>query len=341
MIPRAYDFAIPCLWDDARMMPSTRTTCPRPPAGNAVAIPVAGGVILSLALWLSAIPFAAAGAWIDDRGSSVSRAAVIERLERAEIVLLGEVHDSPEVHAEQLALLRSLGEHPLVLAMEQLDLEHREALRRLDGKPVTGRDIAAAGGFNEAGWGWEHYGALFSLAARQGWPVRPINLSRERAREIVHSDADWRLALTPEQVTVIESTAPELRLPADSQAALVRDLMRVHCGDMKPAFARRIARAQVARDLLMADAVLAARGEFPGRTVVAIMGNQHARRDRGAGYWIERMAADARSPGRMISMGMLPAGTAARERLREQGGEPYDLIRFVDPEADPPPCPSD
>lgn len=301
-------------------------------------------VTAAVVCWLILVPLVSAADWIDRRGTAVSQAAVIERIERADIVLLGEVHDSPHVHAHQVELLEALGKRPLVLAMEQLDLEHREALQRLDDQDVTdGRALAEAGRFDESGWGWEYYGPLFALAAERGWPVRPINLSRERARGVARSGDEWRLALTPEQVAVIEPVAPDLALPPDDQAALVDDLIRVHCGDMEPAFARRIARAQVARDILMADAVLAVRRELPDRTVVAIMGNQHARWDRGAGYWIARMIAEGRgaSGNRMVSMGMLPVGKADRTTLRREGSEQYQLIRFADPDDASTPCASD
>jgi len=290
-------------------------------------------MLLSCLLQASAV---SAGEWIDRRGTTVSDAAVIERLARADVVLLGEVHDSPDVHARQLELLEALGERrPLVLAMEQLDLGQRGKLERLDGETVTdGRALARAGQFDEAGWGWEYYGPLFSLAAERGWPVRPINLSRERAREVARGGPEWQLALSPGQVDVIEAVAPGLSLPQQRQEALVNDLIGVHCGDMDPAFARRIARAQVARDILMADAILAARDALPERTVVAIMGNQHARRDRGTGYWIRRLRDEGRVDVRpkVVSIGMLPVTADEIEAVRSGVTARYDLRRLTEPD---------
>jgi uncharacterized iron-regulated protein len=294
-----------------------------------------------MVLWLLAMAPVGAADWLDDRGSSVSEAAVIERLQRADVVLLGEIHDSPDVHARQIGLLEAVsdapGSRPIVLAMEQLDLEHREALEALDDRSaVDARTLAEAGAFDESGWGWEHYGPLLALAAERGWPVRPINLSRAQAREVVRGGADWRLALSPDQVAVIEPLAPDLSLPAALQSELIEDLRQVHCGDMDPAFARRIARAQVARDILMADAIRSVHDAFPDAMVVAIMGNQHARRDRGAGYWLDRMTASQSL--KWQSLGMLPVAPDERRSAVDLLGDAFDLRLMTDPVERPGRC---
>jgi len=300
---------------------------------------LARGLLVALVVgWLAASP-ATASDWLDGRGTWVSQAAVIERLQRADVVLMGEVHDSPDVHARQVALLEAMADAPdsppIVLAMEQLDLQNRAALERLDGDAsLDGRALAEAGGFDEAGWGWEHYGPLFTLAAERGWPVRPLNLSRARAREIVRGGSEWRLALPPDQVAVIERLAPDLSLPETLQTALIEDLQRVHCGDMDPAFARRIARAQVARDILMADAIRSIRDTFPGRLVVAVMGNQHARQDRGVAYWLRLWGDEANHEARpsVVSIGMLPVTEEEIPNIRDEVSHRYDLRRLTEPD---------
>lgn len=301
-----------------------------------------GRTVVGMALfWLGTGAVSASDGWVDRRGEPVAEAAVLERLERSDIILLGEVHDSADIHARQVELLESLGNSPLVLALEQLDLDRKAELSAEDGVVhVDGRELAEAAGFDDSGWGWEHYGAIFSLAARQGWPLRPINLSREAAREIARDSGDWRLALTAEQVDVLDAFAPGLSLPQRHQEALVADLIEVHCGDLDRSFARRIARAQVARDVLMADAILATREEFPGRQIVAIMGNQHARLDRGAGYWIEQMVTDRMPASRptTISVGMLPLGKEKAEGLMGRVGDQYDLRLPTEAVDRPPNC---
>lgn len=334
---------------DSRMMPVPPSPSDCAPERRSDGSRRASMLLAGLSLWLLSVSFAGAAGWLDDRGTSVSQAAVVERLQGTDVVLLGEIHDSPDVHARQVELLEALGDAaqgpPVVLAMEQLDLEHREALAGMDGREaVDGRAIAEAGAFDEAGWGWEHYGPLFSLAAERGWPVRPINLSRERAREVVRGGAEWRLALSPDEVDVIERLAPDLSLPDTRQEALIADLMQVHCGDMDPAFARRIARAQVARDILMADAILSIHEAFPESVVVAVMGNQHARRDRGAGYWIGQLTdrADSGSRLRTVSIGMLPVTDDQISVFRNGITDRYDLRGLAKPDVErPDPCEPD
>ena len=309
------------------------------------ATPPLGYVMAGMAmLWLGTGPVSASDGWMDRRGGTVDQAAVLERLERADIILLGEVHDSQEIHETQVELLEALGDGPLVLALEQLDLEHHARLVAADRrKHADGRLLAESGRFDADGWGWEHYDDLFSLAAERGWPVRPINLSRESAREFAREGDGWRLVLDDEQVEVIETLAPDLSLPDSLHDALVSDLIEVHCGDLDAGFAERIVRAQVARDILMADAILAARDEFPERPVVAVMGNQHARLDRGVGYWIGQILSersDADHPV-LISVGMLPVDEAQADEVKGSSSDQHHLRLLTPPVDRPPHCDPD
>ncbi len=279
--------------------------------------------------------------WFDHRGMTVEREAVHERLDRADIILLGEVHDSADIHDKQVELLEELGDAPLVLALEQLDLDHRARLEAMDRRDdLGGRELARRGRFDEDGWGWKHYGELFSLAAERGWPLRPINLSREDAREFARDGDAWRLVLAEREVRLIETLAPTLSLPGPLQEDLVSDLVEAHCGDLDKAFARRIARAQVARDILMAEAILAARDAFPARQVVAVMGNQHARLDRGAGYWIGRMLDERQGAEKPVVMaiGMLPVGEKGIRDIAGETSAEFDLRLVTEPLDRPPHC---
>ncbi len=259
---------------------------------------------------LSMVRAAEVGDWLDARGEPLTERAAVKRIGAADVVLLGEVHDSADIHRRQVALLETFPGHPLVLALEQLDLEYWDALvsEQSSNEGIDARSLAEIGGFDEEGWGWDQYGPLCELAVKNGWPVRPLNLSRQKAMAIAMAEEDWLEPLSSEQQKVLESRAPELALPEALQGDLLDTLIGAHCKDMGRDLARRIARAQVARDVLMADAIVRMREAFPERRVVAIMGNQHARLDRGVGYWLEQMSGIPDEI--VVSIAMVPVNSA-------------------------------
>lgn len=277
---------------------------------------------------------AAVGDWLDAQGELLTERAAVTQTVDADVVLLGEVHDSADIHRRQIALLKALSSQPMVLALEQLDLENWDALvsKQASNAGVDAHALAEAGGFDEEGWGWEHYGPLFELAVENEWLVRPLNLSRQKAMAIAMAEEDWPEALPLEQQEVLNSRAPELALPEAKQDDLLDTLIGAHCQDMERGLARRIARAQVARDILMADAIVRMREAFPRRRVVAIMGNQHARLDRGVGYWLEQM--DASPDGTILSVAMVPVNSTSS--VNEVGA--YHLRLLTEPVNRPSPC---
>lgn len=274
------------------------------------------------------------GDWLDPKGKTLTKQNAVSRIEQADVVLLGEVHDSADIHRRQVGLLEALSEQPMVLALEQLDLEHLGALvaAQAGNGEIEARALAKIGGFDEEGWGWDHYGPLFELAVKNGWPVRPLNLSRQKAMAIARAEKDWLEPLSLTQQEVLSSRAPELALPEALQDDLLDTLIGAHCQEMERYLARRIARAQVARDVLMADAIVRMREAFPGRRIVAIMGNQHARLDRGVGYWLEQM--DASPDGAILSVAMVPVNSTPSANEVEA----YHLRQLVKPIHRASPC---
>ena len=219
------------------------------------------------------------------------------RLTGDAIVLLGEVHDNPEHHRLRLTLLRralEAGWRP-ALALEQLDRERQADVERA--RRERPRDaqhvIEAAGG---TGWRWDFYRPFVALALEYELPLVAANLSRADAKAIAQGglgtafDADARARLGLER-----------EVPADLQAAQERAVHAGHCFALPPEAWPGLARAQLARDAVMADAL---RAHGP-RGVVLLAGNGHVRRDLGVPRWLP--AAD--QP-RVFAVGYLEEGDA-------------------------------
>jgi len=268
------------------------------------------GLSWSLSTNLAASERLHIGEWYDSQGRPVAESQLRDRLNEVDTLLLGEVHDARDVHRKQLELLEAVGQ-PVVLALEQLDLAAADpgAIGHgdLSGTP-SARERAEQAGFDADGWGWEHYGGLFELATRQHWPLWGINLPRDQAMAVARSqEADWQHRLDANHLKVIKRVSPDLSLPSPQQESLLADLKTAHCGRVSGDLLAGMLRAQVARDILMANALADAHRAYPGHLIVGVMGNQHARVDRGVGYWLSR--PDGADAGEVLSIGMLPIDT--------------------------------
>jgi uncharacterized iron-regulated protein len=78
--------------------------------------------------------------------------------------------------------------------------------------------------------------------------------------------------------------------------------------------------------MLMADALVRARASYPAHSVIGVMGNQHARRDRGVGYWLDRPAMTG--SGKVVSIGMLPIDSM---QTLSVSAASYDFVLITEP----------
>ncbi|MGY0504460.1 ChaN family lipoprotein [Luteimonas sp. e5] len=212
-----------------------------------------------------------------------------------EILLLGEVHDNPAVHEARLALLRErieAGWRPAI-AMEQFDVGQQATLTAAQARCADADCVIEQAGAG-SGWQWPLYRPLIELALQHRLPLLAANLSRNDAA-VVMKDG-FAAVLDEEQILLF---GLDRALPADVLAAQAHEVREGHCGMLPEAMVEPMARAQVARDVVMADVLLAHAGD-----VVLIAGNGHVRRDIGVPFWL-RTRTDARV--RSIGFGESPA----------------------------------
>ena len=244
------------------------------------------------------------------------------RLRGDTIALLGEIHDNAEGHRVRVAMLQraiAAGWRPAI-AMEQFDLPRQADIDRArreaphDAQHVI--DVAAASG---SGWDWALYRPVIALALDHDLPLLAANLSNADTGKIVRGgygdvfDADRLAALGLDQ-----PVAP------DWQATQEREIDAGHCGLLPATMWPAMARAQFARDAVMAD-VLRQHAE---QGVVLIAGNGHVRRDIG----VARRLGAAELP-RVLAVGFLEAPD---DSLVSAGA--YDAVVRVPPASRADPC---
>ena len=196
------------------------------------------------------------------------------------VLLLGEVHDSAAGHAKRAAWLAddvAAGWRP-VIAMEQFDTDQQAALDAAmrdcaDADCVVARVVPA-----KTGWTWDHYKPVITLALQYGLPIHAANLSRSEASKVIKGG--FGAALSPDVIARYQLDA----LPASLLTAQETEVRDSHCGALPEAMVSPMAKAQIARDVVMADTM-----RMHATTgVVLIAGNGHVRKDIAVPFWLRR-----------------------------------------------------
>ena len=208
-----------------------------------------------------------------------------DRLRGDAWILLGEVHDNAQQHQLRLAALQrafASGWRPAI-AMEQFDREHQadidRARRERPGDAQYLIDVAAPSG-NRAGggWNWVFYRPFVELALRYDVPLLAANLSNADTARIVRGG--YGEVFDEARIAALGLSVPA---PPDMESAQEREIDNGHCHALAPSQWPRMARAQFARDAVMADVL---RRSARDGGVVLLAGNGHVRRDIGVPRWL-------------------------------------------------------
>jgi uncharacterized iron-regulated protein len=216
-----------------------------------------------------------------------------QRLRGDTVALLGEVHDNAPLHTRRFRGLQAAiqaGWRPAVV-MEQFDTNQQSAVdaaRRERPRDVA-HLIAHASPRSSSGaqaWDWPLYIPLIELALLHNLPLRAANLPRNQARRLVRGG--WAEVFSAEQQDALGLSGA---VPAALQAAQEREVDHGHCGALPSPVLPGMARAQMARDAVMAAVLREALQTRPGQGAVLIAGNGHVRRDLGVPQWLAALPA--------------------------------------------------
>ena len=202
---------------------------------------------------------------------------MIDRLRAADVVIIGERHDNPVHHEWQARIISALS--PRGLAFEMAPRAKEEAA---NSARAEGRDLEKALDWENSGWpDWAMYQPLFEAApdaviAGGGIPRDTLRASVGDGAAAAFGDGSLRYQL-------------EIPLSEDMQEAMETEQAEAHCGALPPVMLPGMVEAQRLRDAAFADAALRLHEQGDG-PVVLIVGNGHARTDRGAPLYLGRAA---------------------------------------------------
>ena len=179
------------------------------------------------------------------------------RLRGDAVVMLGEVHDNAQQHRLRLDVLRrafAAGWRPAIV-MEQFDREHQAEIDRArrerpaDAQHVI--DLAATSvKSTKGGWNWDFYRPFVALALQYDVPLIAANLSNADATRIVRGG--YAAVFDSASISTLGLDRP---VAADWQRAQESMIDAGHCHALPPGLWPRMARAQFARDAVMARTI--------------------------------------------------------------------------------------
>ena len=200
-------------------------------------------------------------------------------LPRANVYVIGEIHDNMDHHVRQAELTAAI--MPTALVFEMLSAEDAQAI-----DPEKRRDVSALQALN---W-WErgadvgtHYVPILLAAAEA--QVFGAHVSRERARAAMQQGAASYFGVQSEIYGLSEPLGHE------EQAAREAYQLAAHCDALPAEMLPKMVDVQRLRDAELARATALALAKTYG-PVVVITGNGHARKDWGMPVYLNKARAD-------------------------------------------------
>ena len=252
--------------------------------------------------------------------SFIDEATLLARIEKANVLLLGETHDNPQHHELQLKLLKARidsGARP-ALVMEQLDADSQPALDAALAGSDHDKTLKAVTGLIKF-TDWQFYRPYLVTALDNKLPVIAANISSQQLQPVI-----WN-GFSAYDADALKRMAVEEVWSESRENYMLRHMGGAHCGQVRDTLREGLARGQRLRDALMADSAISG----IGRGIVAIVGSSHARRDVGMPLYLA-----ARAPlAHIFSIGfveVIPGRNAPEtyETESASGDVPFDVIWF-------------
>ncbi|MBD2040931.1 ChaN family lipoprotein [Microcoleus sp. FACHB-672] len=207
---------------------------------------------------------------------SHSRQEVLQELSKANVVYLGETHDSAEDHKAQLEILKELHrQNPkIAIAMEMFQRPYQNIIDKYLAGKLTETELVEKSEY-EKRWGfpWEYYAPMLQFAKENKLPVLALNTPSELTRKVVREGLEG-LTETDRQYI---PTASEIDLSNKEYRQMVLDSFKQHqqAGHGSSADFERFFLAQVLWDETMADVIAQFLKQNLGYQVVVLAGQGH------------------------------------------------------------------
>ncbi|MAU41419.1 MAG: hypothetical protein CMF31_07335 [Kordiimonas sp.] len=268
-------------------------------------------VIVSLGLWSTkqipvlaapiASPPLADKIWHVPSQSFVTFSQMVQVMQKADIILLGEIHDNPQHHLRQARILKQFSRgREIAVLFEMVSRDYDNAFHIYRQRFPTSQPPDRADGldmllkWNENGWpDWSLYEPVFRQALQKDMSLFGAGLP---VGVIASLHKEGRAGLSP---ALHNALTPYLQrtLPPALSARQRQDIARGHCDLLPAALLPRFSDIQTIRNAAFAQRIETIGPDSKKR--ILITGNEHARRDLGVVHYLS-------SQQKVISMGQIP-----------------------------------
>lgn len=269
--------------------------------------------------------------WLPAANLFVEPPELVQLLDAADFVLLGEKHDNTDHHKLQAWALQQIiaaGRRPLV-AFEMVSPEQEPGLRRhLAEHPgqIEGLDTDLDWANNH--WPeWSNYRPIFAAALATGLEIRPANAPLADVKSLSR-----RQPILPAKVKFYRL---DKKLDSATDAALATEIRDAHCGQLPEQVVPGMVDVQRARDASMARAMTT---DAP-KGAVLIAGSGHVRSDRGVPVQIAALAPK----GEIFSLAFVEVAEGKDDPAAYGSNwgvarPPFDAVWFTPRDNDDDPC---
>ncbi len=221
---------------------------------------------------------------------------IITESAKAQVVYLGETHDSVKDHENQLKIIKGLHQRrpKIAIAMEMFQHPYQGVINQYLAGELTESELIEKSEYKKR-WGfpWEYYAPILSFAKEKKLPVLALNTPSEITRKVARQGLE---SLTAEEKKSIPPVA-EIRTDNQEYRQLALAAFQHHQagGHGNSASAERFFLAQVLWDETMASGIANFVQENPNYQVIVLAGQGHVVYGYGIPSRVERRLKDRKN----------------------------------------------
>lgn len=195
-------------------------------------------------------------------------------LTKADIVYLGEVHDSPVDHAAELSILNAVSQRQqrLGVALEMFQRPFQSALDDYLNTAIDGAELRQRSEFDRR-WGfpWEYYAPILELAREKGLPLLALNAPQEVTTQVSLGGLDSLTEAEKRWIPPLD----QLDMGNQAYQQLLRQVYEDIHPDSAADFFTAFKTVQYIWDATMADSIVRYRQTHPNRPLLVLVGQGH------------------------------------------------------------------
>ncbi len=212
----------------------------------------------------------------DPKKQVATRLQALQQLAKADVVYLGETHDSAKDHQNQLKIIEELYRRNknIAIALEMFQRPYQGVIDDYLAGKISEQQLLAKSEY-ERRWGfpWEYYAPIVRFAKAKKLPILALNTPTEVTRKVAKNGLE---SLSPEERKYIPPFT-EIRTDNAEYRQLLLNIFQQHQANASgnsPSF-ERFFLAQVLWDETMAEGIAKFLAKKPNYQVVVLVGQGH------------------------------------------------------------------